>query len=76
MAKRIKYPVGIQTFEKIRKDGYVYVDKTDLIYELDTTCQYNFQNFGNLLQNDSSEVQMAIPHLIKKMCLRCNRRTS
>ena len=30
----MKYPIGIQSFEKIRKGGYVYVDKTDLIYEL------------------------------------------
>lgn len=29
-----KLPIGIQTFEKIRKDGFLYVDKTDLIYEL------------------------------------------
>ncbi len=28
----MKYPVGIQTFENIINDGYVYVDKTDLIY--------------------------------------------
>ena len=27
-----KYPVGIQSFEKIRKGGYVYVDKTEFIY--------------------------------------------
>ena len=30
----MKYPVGIQTFENIINDGYVYVDKTDLIYSL------------------------------------------
>ena len=30
----IKYPIGIQSFEKLREDGYVYVDKTDLIYNL------------------------------------------
>ena len=30
----MKYPIGIQTFEKIIQDGYVYVDKTDLIYRL------------------------------------------
>ena len=30
----MKYPIGIQTFEKIREDGYVYVDKTDMIYSL------------------------------------------
>ena len=30
----MKYPIGIQSFEKIRKGGYVYVDKTDLVYKL------------------------------------------
>ena len=29
-----KLPVGIQSFEKIRKDGYLYVDKTDIIWQL------------------------------------------
>ena len=28
------YPIGIQNFEKVREGGYVYVDKTDLIYKL------------------------------------------
>ncbi len=32
-AKR-KYPVGIQSFEFIRENGYVYVDKTELIYKM------------------------------------------
>ena len=30
----MRYPIGIQTFEQIIQDGYVYVDKTDLVYEL------------------------------------------
>ena len=30
----MKYPIGIQSFETLRKDGYVYVDKTDLVYKL------------------------------------------
>ena len=30
----MKYPIGIQTFEQIIEDGYVYVDKTDLVYSL------------------------------------------
>ena len=29
-----KYPVGIQTFSEIRKGGYIYIDKTDLVYEM------------------------------------------
>ena len=30
----MKYPIGIQSFEKLREEGYVYVDKTGLIYSL------------------------------------------
>ena len=30
----MKYPIGIQSFEQIIEDGYVYIDKTDLIYKL------------------------------------------
>ena len=30
----MKYPIGIQSFDKIREDGFVYVDKTALIYDL------------------------------------------
>ena len=32
----MKYPIGIQTFEKIRTEGYAYVDKTQLVYKLVT----------------------------------------
>ena len=32
----MKYPIGIQSFEKIIEDGYSYVDKTAMIYELVT----------------------------------------
>ena len=30
----MKYPIGIQSFERMREDGFVYVDKTALIYDL------------------------------------------
>lgn len=30
----MKYPVGIQSFESLRKGGFVYVDKTDIIYNM------------------------------------------
>ena len=30
----MKYPIGIQSFDKIIEDGYVYVDKTGLVYRL------------------------------------------
>lgn len=30
----MKYPIGIQSFDRIRKDGFVYIDKTALVYNL------------------------------------------
>ena len=30
----MKYPIGIQTFSRIRENGYVYIDKTALIHQL------------------------------------------
>lgn len=30
----MKYPIGIQDFRKIREGSYLYIDKTELIYEL------------------------------------------
>ncbi|MBQ9655203.1 MAG: ATP-binding protein [Prevotella sp.] len=36
-----KYPVGIQSFEKIRKEDYLYIDKTPFIYKMITEgCPY------------------------------------
>ena len=29
-----KFPIGIQSFEKIRTNGYVYIDKTEYIYKM------------------------------------------
>ena len=29
-----KLPIGIQTFEEIRRDGYLYVDKTAMVYQI------------------------------------------
>ena len=52
MEKRI-YPIGIQNFEKLRKDGYVYVDKTAWVHRLVTTGSYYFlsrpRRFGKSL---------------------------
>ena len=30
----MKYPIGIQSFEKLVTEGYCYVDKTEQIYQL------------------------------------------
>ena len=55
----MKYPIGIQTFEKIIKGGYVYVDKTDLVYRLVTTGEYYFlsrpRRFGKSLLTTTLE---------------------
>ena len=32
----MKYPIGIQTFSQIIENGFVYVDKTDMVYSLAT----------------------------------------
>ena len=39
-----KYPVGIQTFERLIKDGFIYVDKTDLVWELAHYATYIFMS--------------------------------
>lgn len=34
LAITMKYPIGIQTFEEIITEGYVYIDKTESVYKL------------------------------------------
>ena len=34
MEQRRLYPIGIQTFSKLREGNYVYVDKTELVYRM------------------------------------------
>ena len=47
------YPVGIQSFETIRKEGFVYVDKTAYIHKLASRTGYYFlsrpRRFGKSL---------------------------
>ena len=49
----MKYPIGIQSFDQLREDGYVYVDKTDLVYSLVTGGKIYFlgrpRRFGKSL---------------------------
>ncbi len=48
-----RYPIGIQNFEDLRNNGYVYVDKTELIYRLTNTNKVYFlsrpRRFGKSL---------------------------
>lgn len=37
MCENVKLPVGVDDFEKIRKNGFYYVDKTGLIEQLCTS---------------------------------------
>lgn len=37
-----KYPIGIQSFSDIMENGFVYVDKTDLVYKMATEGKVYF----------------------------------
>ena len=49
----MKYPIGIQDFEKLRTKGYSYVDKSRFVYKLVTEGEYYFlsrpRRFGKSL---------------------------
>ena len=49
----MKYPIGIQNFGEVRRDGYAYVDKTALMYKLVSEGKYYFlsrpRRFGKSL---------------------------
>ena len=54
-----KLPIGIQSFEKIRRDAYCYIDKTELIYQLVSTNSPYFlsrpRRFGKSLLMSTME---------------------
>ena len=54
-----KYPVGIQTFSRIRREGYLYVDKTDLVWQLAHYATFVFMSrprrFGKSLLTSTLE---------------------
>jgi hypothetical protein len=37
-----RLPIGLQDFEHLRNDGYLYVDKTALVYQLASSSKYYF----------------------------------
>ena len=49
----MKYPIGIQNFGEVRRNGYVYVDKTALMYKMVSEGKYYFlsrpRRFGKSL---------------------------
>lgn len=52
-AKRIRYPIGVQTFRDIVEGGYLYIDKTGIVHDLAETYKYVFlsrpRRFGKSL---------------------------
>ncbi len=54
-----KYPVGIQTFERIIKEGFIYVDKTDLVWQMSHYATFVFMSrprrFGKSLLTSTLE---------------------
>ena len=54
-----RYPVGIQTFSEIVRGGYVYVDKTDLVWQLAQYSKFIFMSrprrFGKSLLTSTLE---------------------
>lgn len=75
----MKYPIGIQNFASLRRDGYVYVDKTEIIYRMVNSGRYYFlsrpRRFGKSLLVSTLEAyfrgqqelfkSLAIEHLEK-----------
>lgn len=59
----MKYPIGIQNFGEIRRDGYAYVDKTALMYKLVSEGKYYFlsrpRRFGKSLFLSTLEAYFA-----------------
>ena len=53
MEQERRYPVGIQTFSRLRSEGYVYIDKTDLIWKMTKVSPFIFlsrpRRFGKSL---------------------------
>lgn len=63
MAKIRKLPVGVQSFEKIRNGNYIYIDKTDYIWNLVQTGTVYFlsrpRRFGKSLLISTMEAYFA-----------------
>ena len=58
----IKYPIGIQNFESLRREGYAYVDKTAMVWRLANYGRYYFlsrpRRFGKSLLLSTIEAYM------------------
>ena len=56
---RRKYPIGIQTFSEIIRGEYIYVDKTDIVWQLGHYAKFVFlsrpRRFGKSLLTSTLE---------------------
>ena len=50
MSESMKLPVGIDNFEKIRRNGFYYIDKTRLIEQL-------FSNWGSIFSHVPADLE-------------------
>lgn len=71
---KLKYPIGIQSFEKLREGGYLYVDKTELLFRLVDAGQYYFlsrpRRFGKSLMISTLEaIFQGKRHLFKGLAI-------
>ena len=66
----VKYPIGIQNFEKLRREGYAYVDKTAQVWQLVCQAQYYFlgrpRRFGKSLLLSTIEAYFEGKRMSKK----------
>lgn len=70
MARKL-YPLGIQTFERIRKEDKLYIDKTEYIYHMTHTSGTYFflarpRRFGNHYLSQRSKATLKA----RKICLK------
>jgi len=72
-----KYPIGIQAFSEIIEEGFIYVDKTELIHQLITSGKYYFlsrpRRFGkSLLLSTINEIFSGSKELFKGLWIENN----
>lgn len=60
-----KLPVGIQSFKKMREEKFLYVDKSDIVWQLaNNGAQYNYlsrpRRFGKSVLVDTLQAYMCL----------------
>ena len=65
----MKYPIGIQTFEQIIRQGFVYVDKTDMVYSLATEGKVYFLSRPRRFEKVCFFLHCGLISKVRKSCL-------